>query len=200
MLDEEKRVFAEYIKEHLEKGEYSEVEGKIGRLTREELKGAIYFKMRVIFDKMKERDILPTPANVVVGDDPREPLVFGNLGAEMLKNLMSMFEAILQPEVWNSVSPNEVKDLDKVGITVREYMKNGRFFVIDNQGIYGSHKCDDTHFSIGFTIVIHIANGNYYVIQGIFSMITNEVLCAIEYEVDDICDELKYGEPLALYR
>jgi hypothetical protein len=50
-----------------------------------------------------------------------------------------------------------------------------------------------------YTIREYMKNGNYSVVQGVFNKRTNEVLDSVKYEAEDICDELKYGEPIRVY-
>jgi len=53
--------------------------------------------------------------------------------------------------------------------------------------------------NIAFTVKEDLDNGNYSVVQGIFNTGTEQVLDAVKYEAKDVCDELKYSEPLTIY-
>jgi len=53
--------------------------------------------------------------------------------------------------------------------------------------------------NIAFTVKESLNNGSYSTVQGVFNTRTEQVLDAVKYEAKDVCDELKYSEPLTIY-
>jgi hypothetical protein len=53
--------------------------------------------------------------------------------------------------------------------------------------------------NIAFSIKENLGNGNFSVVQGIFNQRTDQVLDAAKYDAKDVCDEVKYGQPLTIY-
>jgi hypothetical protein len=64
----------------------------------------------------------------------------------------------------------------------------------DSQNLKGTDRVN-----LAFSVRKHLSNGNYGVVQGVFNQQTNQVLEAKKYDAEDVCNEVKYGDPILTY-